>query len=163
MSTGIQIKLEAFGFPQVEAAIRGILLKAGHLKVPFEVAGRFLITRTHEHFEHERRAEGEPWKSLSAAYIVRPKKQGGRGGLAHPVLHVHGYLEQSITHAADDTALAVGKNPKFPGGETSAAAIHQVDGAAELGAKIPAQPFLGMNDTDAERVSEFLREYLAKL
>jgi phage virion morphogenesis protein len=165
MNAGIQIKLEPFGFERAEATIAGILLKAGHLRSPFESAGKFLVTRTHEHFEHERSPEGEPWAALSAAYVARPKEQGGRGGAAHPILFVQGYLEASINYKAGDAELAVGTNRKFPGGMKSAAAIHQLGGEAGRGhrAAIPARPFLGVDSADEERISDVLVNYLAKL
>lgn len=163
MTAGIQLKVEPFGFTQAEDVIRKIILKAGNLKVPFEAAGRYLLTQTRQRFERETSPEGNPWKALSSAYVERPKKQGGRGGQAHPILFVHGWLEASITYKADDRELAVGTNRKFPGGEKSAAAIHQLGGVAGRGAKIPARPFLGVKDVDADRIGELLMEYLGKL
>ena len=163
MSAGIQLKLEPFGFRGAEAAIRGILVRKGHLRVPFEAGGRYLVAQTHQHFRGEQSPEGEPWQALSREYVERPKKQGGRGGAEHPILFVHGWLEASINYKADDTALAIGTNRKFPGGEKSAAAIHQLGGTAGRGARIPARPFLGVTDRDADRIGELLSEYLERL
>lgn len=148
---------------KAKAAIRGIYLRALSLKVPFEALGKWLVTRQHEHFEKQESPTGDPWKALSPAYVDRPKKQGGRGGEATPILFIKGYLEQSVNYRADDTILAVGTNRKFPGGDKSAGAIHQLGGTAGHGVKIPPRPFLGMNPEDEDRGADILMEYLAGL
>jgi phage gpG-like protein len=162
MSAGIQLQMKPFSFQQAESTIRKIVAKAGHLKIPFHASGNFLIARTHTHFVHERSSEGEAWAALTTAYVAWPKKEGRRNGRAHPILHVHGYLEASINYKAGDASLAVGTNRKFPGGSESAAAIQQLGGTGR-DAKIPARPFQVMVGSDEDRIGDFLMEYLAKL
>ena len=164
---GIQLKIEPFGFPNAERILTDVIRRAGSLRVPFEAAGAYLLTRTHEHFEHEESPDGEPWQALSRKYVDAPKRpnyKGGRGGQAHPILVRSGHLMGSITYAAGDRELAVGTNRKFKGGK-SAAAIHQLGGLAgrNHAAHIPARPFLGMNHADDARIGEILGEYLARL
>ncbi len=165
MSAGIQLKITTKGFPEGEAAIRQIMLKGRTLRVPFEAAGRYLIAETRGRFDRERSPEGEPWKALSARYVARSRKQGGRGGEAHPILFYprHGWLRASINYQAGDLELAVGTNRKFLGGTKSAAAIHQLGGKAGRGAMIPARPFLGVTEADERRIGELMIEYLGKL
>jgi len=139
-----------------------ILLRAGTLKVPLSAIGALAVTRAHESFAKEESPEGQPWQALTQEYVGRPKKEGGRGGEAHPILFRTGRGEASIQYSADDTSVAVGSNRKFPGGK-SALAIHQLGGVAGRGAKIPARPFLGMNQQDEERAGGILMEYLAGL
>jgi len=67
--------------------------------------------------------------------VERPKNKGGRGGADHPILFREGHLEASIQYHAGDTYVEVGTNRKFPGGEDSAAAIHQLADARDAAAR----------------------------
>ena len=169
MNPGIQLKIEPFGFPEAESVLKRILVKAGTLRPPFEVIGKYLVTRAHESFEKEESPDGEPWQALSPEYVERPSRgyyRGGRGGNEHPILMRSRHLEESVNYKAGNLELAVGSNRKLPGGQFSWAAIHQLGGTSSMApgpAHIPARPFLGMTDADDNRAGELLMEYLGRL
>jgi len=171
---GIALKIEVKGLAKAQEAVKEIEQRGGDLKLPFTSAGRFLLMRTHEHFEKTESAEGEKWKPLSGrtlrqhqTYYERkrrrkPPPEGARTG--YEPLFLTGRLLASIQMAASKDGLSIGTNRRFPGGTKSAGAIHQLGGLAGRNhtVHIPARPFLGMNEDDADRVAEILMSFLAK-
>jgi phage gpG-like protein len=180
MSAGIQLRVEPFGFEHAEAVINQIIRRAGNLRGPLEVAGKYLVTRAHESFEKQQSPEGEPWPALSPVTLALRDAKGGlkrarrreaerAGGLSgfsgDKELFVTGRLFGSITYSAGELELAVGTNAKFPGGDKSRAAIHQLGGKAGRNdsVTIPARPFLGVTEADSERIGKEFQDYLEKL
>jgi phage virion morphogenesis protein len=167
---GIQLRVEPFGFPEVQAAMRRLVLTGRGLKQPLTAAGRYLLRRTHENFAGQHGPDGAPWPELSPVTIAlrhrkkAKKTRAARAGVGLPggdkALFVTGRLEASIQFNASDTELAVGTNRKFPGGDKSAAAIHQLGGKAGRGdsVTIPARPFLGVTDGDARAIGDLFVE-----
>jgi Phage virion morphogenesis family len=80
VSARIQLKLQSFGFPVVASAIRQIILKVGHLQVPLGMAGKYLVTRMHQHFERHESPEGDPWQALAPATIAARQRRWARKG-----------------------------------------------------------------------------------
>jgi phage virion morphogenesis protein len=160
-NAGIQLKIDV-NSAEVRNALRQLANRLVNRKPAFDAIGQSLVTSTHRRFETERGPDGSPWAALSPTYVARPKKQGGRGGQDHPILVRTARLLPSITFKADNDAVAVGTNAKFPGGEYSRAAIHQLGGKAGRGgaATIPARPFLGIDAGDEREIGRLLMKHL---
>jgi phage virion morphogenesis protein len=146
-------------------ALRTLLLKLGSLEEPFAEAGEALLASTQERFHREVAPDGEPWRALTRRYVERPRRKGGRGGAAHPILFRTGRLFASLTYRTSATALEVGTNRKFPGAEYSALAIHQFGGTPDMApgpAAIPARPVLGLSAEDEDALGRILTRYLTE-
>ncbi len=190
-NAGIQLKVNPFGYANADDVLARIMGRNGTLKPALDIAGRFLVRRAHESFERQESPDGIPWAPLSPVTIALRDKKGSRatqlkragqrfaereaqrregpGGLwrtfsGDRALLATGRLFGSITYHAGEMELTVGTNAKFPGGEKSCAAIHQLGGQAGRGlaVTIPARPFLGVTDDDAAQVGEKLQDYLDK-
>ncbi|MGH9344369.1 MAG: phage virion morphogenesis protein [Terriglobia bacterium] len=162
MAEGVSFKVK-FDDADARRAIRTLALKAASLREPLSDIGEALLTSTHERFRQEVSPEGKPWKALTPRYVNRPRKRGGRGGRAHPILFRRGNLFRSLIYQASDTELRLGTNQKFPGG-ASAGAIHQFGGKSNMApgpAAIPARPFLGISTDDEKTIGSILADYLA--
>jgi len=158
---GIQIQVTIESDAQLRAALDRLFLKSLTLRKPLEEFGEHLMTVTHEHFERQESPAGEAWTPLSPRTLAMREK---RGNDSVKILFVRGRMEASIGYRADDTTLAFGSNRKFPGGEKSALAIHQLGGKAGRGRKvtIPARPFIGINRSDQDALGRILTRYLAE-
>lgn len=164
MSAGIQLKVTVDD-AAVKRALRAVLLRMTSLEEPFEEIGEAMLASTHERFRAETDPEGKPWRALTRRYVDRPRKKGGRGGREHPILFRTGNLFRSIVYRAHQFDLEIGTNAKFPGGEYSRAAIHQLGGEPGMApgpAAIPARPFLGVSDADRKKIGSILTRYLAE-
>ncbi len=100
--------------------------------------GRYLVASTLRRFERERALDGSPWLKSARALA-----EGGQ------TLTDTGQLRGSIAHTVTDggRAVEVGSNVIY-------AAIHQFGGRAGRGrkAKIPARPYLGIDDRDRTNI-----------
>lgn len=156
------------------------VLRAGYLRPYFEVLGKSFVTSTHRRFETHRGPDGAPWKALAPATIAkRQEKLATRskrgiassamaalsGKTGNEPLFVSGRLMGSVNYKADSAALALGSNAKFPGGEKSAAAIHQLGGHAGRGDKveIPARPFFGIDAGDVREMGRLADLYFGAI
>lgn len=146
----------------VRAALTRLAARLAHPAPLMQDIGRALGNLTEDAFQDERSPSGVPWEPLTPDYVLRPRKSGGRGGDAHPILQRDGQLAASITHGGDDRSAWVGASKVY-------AAIHQFGGTAGMApgpAGIPARPFIPVQrDGDlAERarasVLALVRKYL---
>ncbi len=161
-NAGIQLKIDV-NSAEVRSALAQLANRLANRKAALDSIGQSLVTSTHHRFETERGPDGSPWASLSQRYVARPKKRGGRGGLEHPILVRTARLLPSIVFKATNDELAVGTNAKFPGGEYSRAAIHQLGGKPGMApgpAAIPARPFLGIDANDEREIGRLLMKHL---
>lgn len=146
----------------VRQALARLARKLAHPAPLMQDIGRALGNLTEDAFQAERAPTGVPWEPLTPAYVLRPRKQGGRGGDAHPILQRDGQLAASITHGGDDRSAWVGASKVY-------AAIHQFGGTASMApgpAGIPARPFIPVTDAGdlaasaRAEVLALVREYL---
>lgn len=146
----------------VHAALARLIGKLAHPAPLMQDIGRALANITEDSFQDERSPTGVPWEPLTPAYVLRPRKRGGRDGDAHPILQRDGGLAASITHGGDDRSAWVGASKLY-------AAIHQFGGRPDMApgpAAIPARPFLPVGkggDLAAparEAVLDLVRKYL---
>lgn len=100
--------------------------------------GRYLVASTHRRFERERAPDGTPW--LKSARAIA---EGNR------TLTDTGRLRGSIEYTLTDSGrgVEIGTNVVY-------AAIHQFGGRAgrERRAKIPARPYLGVDEHDRDTI-----------
>lgn len=143
-------------------AIARLTHKLVHPAPLMQDIGRALGNLTEDAFQDERSPAGAPWQPLTPKYVLRPRKQGGRGGDDHPILQRDGQLAASITHGGDDRSAWVGASKLY-------AAIHQFGGTASMApgpAAIPARPFIPVTETGdlaanaTAEVLSLVREYL---
>ena len=110
--------------------------------------GRYLVASTLRRFERERAPNGSPWLKSARALA-----EGGR------TLTDTGRLRGSIAHTVTDggRAVEVGSNVIY-------AAIHQFGGRAGRGrrAKLPARPYLGIDERDRTNVLRLVSRALER-
>ncbi len=130
-----------------------------------EAIGKTLVTSAHHRFETATDPTGQPWKPIAES--TRKAREGrlttrGKRGIATSAMaalsgktgfeprFITGRSMRSITYTTTETELNVGSNYKFPGGEKSALAIHELGGQAGRGhaVTIPARPSLGVSRQD---------------
>ncbi len=109
-----------------------------------------------EAFETERDPEtGAAWEPLTDAYVERPRRSGGRGGDAHPILQREGSLAKPQPDFGPDFAELA-----FP---EVYAAIHQFGGTDDMPpgpAAVPARPYAALSDQARDEIVELTRAYL---
>lgn len=100
--------------------------------------------------------EGRPgrWPELSPAYKRWLTKNGKTGKMLN---RTAAGLYHSIQPRYDSRSAIVGTNKKY-------AAIHHFGGAAGRGkkAKIPARPYLVLDDSDTRQIVERMKRYLSE-
>ena len=108
--------------------------------------GRYLVGSTHRRFERERAPDGSPW--LKSARAIA---EGGR------TLTDTGRLRSSVAHTVTDGGRTV-----EVGSSVVYAAIHQFGGRAGKGrrAKIPARPYLGVDEHDRDAIAQIVSRAL---
>ena len=111
-----------------------------------DAIGKYLVASTHRRFERERAPDGTPW--LRSARAIA---EGGR------TLTDTGRLRGSITHTVTDGGRAV-----EVGSSVVYAAIHQFGGRAgrERRARIPARPYLGVDERDRDAIAQIVSRAL---
>jgi phage gpG-like protein len=145
-----------------------------------EAIGKMEVTSAHHRFETATGPDGKPWQPLAASTIkARQKKLVTRSkrGIAASAMgalsgktgneprFVTGRSERSITYHATETSLDVGSNYKFPGGEKSALAIHELGGNAGRGdsVTIPARPAIGVSREDESVIGDLAELYFGAI
>ncbi|HUY26148.1 MAG TPA: phage virion morphogenesis protein [Candidatus Binataceae bacterium] len=181
MGAGLNLEIKLDDAKVVEQ-LGKIATRTLTLKPVLESIGKSFVASTRRRFEQQRGPDGQPWKPLRPATIAKRDKRAFRGragklsfGLNYlasggaygtKALIDRARLLGSITYKATSTELAVGTNRKFPGGEFSAAAIHQLGGTSGMApgpAAIPARPFLGADRNDMERAGEIIVAHYSNL
>ncbi|HBE44260.1 MAG TPA: phage virion morphogenesis protein [Deltaproteobacteria bacterium] len=133
----------------------------------------------HDAVEQNFEEEGRPkWKPLSPATIMQREKKGHWPG---KILQASGQLASSINSRATSNSAIVGTNKKYAaihqlGGKTKAHIIkprhkaalffpglkHPVKSVNHPGSKIPARPFLKLDDRALEAIKRAIMEYMVK-
>jgi phage gpG-like protein len=175
MSAGIALSMSLDDHGSLDR-IRHAMRLAIAPKPLLEATGKMLVTSAHYRFETATDPEGKAWQPIAestrrarSGRLTTRSKRGiassamaalsGRSGY-EPRL-VTGRSERSITYHATETELEVGSNYKFPGGQSSAFAIHELGGKAGRGhaANIPARPSLGVSDRDTSAIADLTELY----
>jgi len=124
--------------------------------------GEWLRASSQARFTSQTAPDGTPWLPLQHWY-----KQG-KSKNQDKVLTLNGYLRNTLTFQVEGDAVLVGSNLEY-------AAIHQfggtirprvkkalaVGGGAVASVTIPARPYLGVSDDDADEIASLISDYLA--
>lgn len=104
-----------------------------------DAVGALLASSAKRRIRSEKRGpDGEPWRSWTPAYAAT--RHAGQS-----LLLAGGGLDDSITHLVAGHGVEVGSNLVY-------AAIHQLSGAGTSRPNIPARPYLGVSDEDAQDI-----------
>lgn len=181
--SGTAISLQ--GDARVMGVLRELVSRASDLTPAMRNIGEGLVTSTQVRFETETDPEGRPWKPLAVETLLRraahSQKRKNAKGESYTVRSAYnakgdmtaaaqkrlkslkilqhlGHLKGSIHQAAGRDQVEVGSNLAY-------ARIHQYGGQAGRGHKvtIPARPFLGISEGDADMIVEILGTYLGGL
>lgn len=145
-----------FDDPRVIAYLEQ-LAAAGFLdKEVFSAIGEALQISTTDRFEKSQTApDGRPWAPLSPRYAAWKRKMEG----IDRILAFRGDLGNNIRFQATDVSVAVGSASPY-------SAIHQFGGRFKAWGKheatMPARPYLGVSDEDAEIIMEIIENAFAR-
>ena len=130
----------------LNAALSRLAAALANPAAAMDQIGRYLVVSTLRRFERERAPDGSPWLKSARALA-----EGGQ------TLTDTGRLRGSIAHTVTDggRAVEVGSNVLY-------AAIHQFGGRAGKGlrAKIPARPYLGIDERDRDAIARIVSRAL---
>lgn len=151
MSTAINVSLE--GQERTVKRLNRLLAGVANPRPALEAIGAVVESQTRRRIEDGGPSpDGTPWDAWSRGYAAT--RHGGQA-----LLRGDGGLMDSIDWVADDDSVQIGSNLVY-------AAIHQFGGEDDMPAGpagIPARPYLGLSDDDAEEVLDELNDYLARL
>lgn len=137
--------------------------------------GEMMVSSTLQRFEDEEGPDGKAWKpsiratpSEDTRAPVRRGKDGRllkgsgkkiKGRKGGKTLTNMGLLRKSIEHRATGDEVRVGS---VTGSGVKYARIHQMGGMAGRGksVELPARPFLGVSEQDAEDIREMVGDFL---
>jgi phage virion morphogenesis protein len=143
------------------AALAQLTRAATNLKPLFDGLASDLETTTRERFDLQAGPDGTPWIPSQAALGLAPRASGGiRPGLT---LVDTADLLGAITSQASEDQLAIGVEAS--GGAGVYGRIHQFGGTPDMApgpASLPARPYLGLSETDAELVEFATIDYLRR-
>ncbi len=157
------VRIEVTGIEAALGQLQRAIEAAANARPLFDEVGASLVVSTQMRFEREQSPEGAKWPASLRAIV-----EGGR------TLTDTARLQQSITHEASDTGVAVGTNLLY-------AAVHQfgatITAKTEKGlvwkgaggqwfrkdsVTIPARPFIGLDDDDEEEIVAISEDWLAR-
>ena len=145
VSQTVSVEIEG---AELDAALTRIVAVLADPSAAMDQIGRYLVASTLRRFERERAPDGSPWLKSARALA-----EGGQ------TLTDTGRLRGSIAHTVTDggRAVEVGSNVIY-------AAIHQFGGRAGRGrkAKLPARPYLGIDDRDRTNIMRIVSRALER-
>ena len=147
MSDNIEIKIDN---KAVEEALLKVASKCEDLRPLMKNIAGIMADAVEENFEQEGRPD--KWQELAESTIKKRKKTKHWPG---KILQVEGQLATSITTQYDNESAVIGSNLAY-------AAIHQLGGQAGKGkkVKIPARPYLKIEDIEKTTIFEEINKYL---
>lgn len=156
---GAKVELELDN-QQAIAALRDALQLLQEPKRLQRDIGEYLINSTRDRFRDEKGPDGESWQALTPRYLKRKQPNPGK------VLQRAGHLARQISYQIQDGDLFVGTDRIY-------GAIHQFGatqgqfGTSKSGRSmpwgtIPARPFLGISDADADEIIALCRDHLKR-
>ena len=154
---GVQLRVE-IDDTEVRAALHR-LASAGHDLTPvMRDIGEHLLGITRERFRAEEAPDGTPWAPLTL--LTKAGKHRNRGR----ILTERGFLSGNLAYRADATSVVIG-SPSIYAGTHQFGAKKGAFGASSSGqpipwGDIPARPFLGLSDADADEIIDIVRDHL---
>ena len=156
--TGARISIDVVGIDDVERRL-GRLADAGRDLTPLMAdIGEYLVRTTKDRFRDQEAPDGTPWAPLSESTRRRKKINKDR------ILTREGYLGGTIAFRASPDEVLVGSNLIYAGthqfGAEKGAFGSTSRGSPIPWGDIPARPFLGLSDADADEIREIVADYL---
>jgi len=142
---------------QIQQALRRLQEAADDLTPALQDIGEYLASATRKRFAEGKGPNGAPWEPLSAKTIARK-------GHAKPLIGETGLLRKIRYQLEGPDTVVVGTGAEY-------GATHQFGakkgrfGKTRQGrpipwGDIPARPFLGVSDEDAQNILDILAEHL---
>lgn len=155
--SGARVELE-FDNSQVLTAVRGALAELADPRPMLLDIGEALVNSTRDRFSAQRGPDGQTWKSLSPRYLATKSPNPGK------ILQRRGDLVRQIFPQVEGATLLVGTDRVY-GAVHQFGALKGAFGKTRRGAPIPwgdipARPFLGISDDDAEEIIAITRDHL---
>lgn len=155
--SGARVELE-FDNSQVLAAMRGALAELADPQPMLLDIGEALVNSTRDRFSSERGPDGQAWRALSPRYLATKSPNPGK------ILQRRGDLVRQIFPQVEGATLLVGTDRVY-GAVQQFGALKGAFGKTRRGAPIPwgdipARPFLGVSDQDAEEIIAIARDHL---
>lgn len=155
--SGARVELE-FDNAAVLSAIRGALAELTDPRPMLLDIGEALVNSTRDRFSAQRGPDGQTWKSLSPRYLQTKSPNPGK------ILQRRGDLVRQIFPQVEGATLLVGTDRVY-GAVHQFGALKGAFGKTRRGAPIPwgdipARPFLGISDDDAEEIIAITRDHL---
>ncbi len=156
----------------LDKALLGAARRLSERQLLMDGIGEMMVSSTLQRFEDEEGPDGKAWKpsiratpSEDTRAPVRRGKNGRllkgsgkkiKGRKGGKTLTNKGDLKKSIDRHVTDDEVTVGSNVKY-------ARIHQMRGRAGRGLSVdlPARPYLGVSEQDAEDIREMVGDFLA--
>ena len=150
---------------EINRLLRRLRRKMGDLTPVMEEIGELIVSSVQENFNRggryskpgSWRGGNKKWKELAPSTIKERKRLGyyDKDTDSCEILVRTGELKDSITYDAGKDYVTVGTDKVY-------AAIHQFGGKAgrKHAAKIPARPFLVVQDDDLEEIKEIILDYI---
>ena len=170
--SGASLVADLSGLGRVQAALRRAGDRLADCTPLMRDVGASLVQSTRERFDSQSGPDGKRWRPLSADTVIgrlggvgrtytkkmQFRAKARRGMASMRILFRQGHLRNSITARAGADRVEVGTNLVY-------GAIHQFGGPAGRGRKItiPARPYLGLSDADADRVEGLVQDYLREV
>lgn len=174
MDTGVTVTVDV-NDRRFRAALAELQRRGRNLGPVFgRIAARLLATTQERILSTKQDPEGKDWEPLKASTLASRQKAGKAGG---GILKVEGNLLTSLNENATRSYAEVGTNRLYAriqqlGGKTKAHVIKPVNKKAlafgdtvrksvnHPGSDIPARPYLGVSDADAEAIERIIASYL---
>lgn len=149
----MQINIQVEGIRQLQKKLKVTADKLKNMRQFWSSVGLYVQKQTiKERFDKEQSPEGQKWKPLAPATVKRRLKRHKKGNMK--ILQDTGELRRNISHP---TALQVGDSYVRFGTKLKYARTHQFGRG-----KIPARPFLGVNESEKKHITSMFRQYLKR-
>lgn len=142
----LTVTLDGPGLARARAALANAGRRIEHAQPLWAEIGPILRDHTTLRFETERGPDGRPWAPVAPATARR--KQAKR---KTSILTFDGYLRGSLTFDAGDDHVRWGAG----GPAADYASVHQLGSAT-----MPARPYLGIDDDDAEDIEAAVIDWI---